>query len=204
MKSIFLVIITGVLGVSAIGQTQSGAATKRSCDLTVAQSPAIRHIRLGMKLDEVLGLFPGSSEDPVIRSALSRADKQFGVAKFGVTPNRDAYKEKLEGISQILFVFLDNRLTSLTVSYNGPEWNSVDEFISSLSESLNLPGAKDWDTSNMDSLKTLRCEGFEIGAHIGGTDSFPNFLQLRSLVAEQIVRDRQAEVKEKARKEFKP
>jgi hypothetical protein len=207
MRQLFLAMIVGVLGVSAIGQTQSGAATKRSCDLTVAQSPAIRHIRLGMKLDEVLGLFPGSREDPGIRSALSQADKQFGMAMFGVDPNRDAYKEKLEGISRLGFQFLDNRLTSLYVGYNGPEWKSIDEFISRLSESLNLPGPKDWDASNIiniNGLKTLRCEGFEITASIGGTGGNSNSVHIHSLIAEQIVRDRREEVKEKARKEFKP
>jgi hypothetical protein len=203
MKSIFLVIITGVLGVSAIGQTQSGAATKRSCDLTVAQSPEVRHIRLGMNLDEVLGLFPGSREDPEIRSALSRADQQFGVTRFNVNPDRYASKAKFEGIRYLMFEFLDNRLTSLLVGYSGPEWKSVDDFVSRLSESLNLPGAKDWEASQ-DSLKTLKCEGFEIRAFIGGTGGNSNSLYIRSLVAEQVVRDRQAEVKEKARKEFKP
>jgi hypothetical protein len=203
MKSIFLVIITGVLGVSAIGQTQSGAATKRSCDLTVARSPAIRHIRLGMNIDEVLGLFPGSREDPEIRSALSQANKQIEVTRIGVTPERYASKEKFEGISLLAFEFLDRRLSSLFVRYNGPEWKSVDDFVSRLSESLNLPGAKDWEASQ-DSLKTLKCEGFEIRASIDGIGGNSNFVHIRSLVAVQIVRDRQEEVKEKARKEFKP
>jgi hypothetical protein len=204
MKRLLVVMIMAVLGVSALGQTQRGASPRGRCALTVAQSPEVRGIRLGMSVEEVLGLFPGSSDAPEIRSALSSADKHFGVTKFNVYPDRYASKVKFEGISQFAFEFLDNRLSAVYVGYNGPEWKSVDVFISRLSESLKLPSANDWEASNLDSLKTLKCEGFEIRASIGGTDGNSNYVLIHSLVAEQMVRDRQAEVKEKARREFKP
>lgn len=204
MKEILVVMIMAVLGISTLGQTQSGASPRGKCALTVAQSPEVRGIRLGMSAEEVLRLFPVSSDAREIRASLSWADKQFGVAKFNVNPDRYSSKAKFEGISQFTFEFLDNRLSSLFVGYNGPEWKSVDEFISRLSETLNLPGAKDWEPSNIDSLKTLRCEGFEIKTFIGGTNGGSNYVVIVSPAAEQMVRDRQAEAKEKARKGFKP
>lgn len=204
MKQLLTALIITVLGISTSGQTQSEAPRGGKCSLTVAQSPAIRGIRLGMSAEEVLGLFPGSSDAPDIRSALARSDKQFGVARFNVFTHQYASEAGFKGISQFDFEFLDNRLSSLYVGYNGPEWKDVDEFISRLSESLRLPGARDWEPSNLKTLKTLKCAGFEIRVSVGGSDGNSNFVQVRSLVAEQMVRDRQAEAKEKARKEFKP
>lgn len=204
MKELLVVVIVAVLGISTLGQTQSGASPRGKCALTVAQSPEVRGIRLGMSLEEVLRLFPGSSDAPETRSALSLADKQFGMAKLTVNPDGYSSKATFEGISQFEFEFLDNRLFSFYVGYRGPEWKSVDEFIARLSESFDLPSAKDWEPSNIDSLKTLRCEGFEIRTYIGGTNGGSNYVLILNPVAEQMVRDRQAEAKEKARKGFKP
>jgi hypothetical protein len=204
MKQLMVMMIMAVLGTSTLGQTQSGASLREKCSLTVAQLPEVRGIRLGMSVAEVLRLFPGSSNVPEIRSALSRADGRIGVVRFDVYPDRYPSKAKFEGIGQLVFQFLDNHLSSYYVGYNGPEWKSVDEFISKVSESLNLPSAQDWERSNVASMKTLKCAGFDISTFIGGTGGNSNYVQVRSLVADQVLRDRQAELKEKARREFKP
>lgn len=202
MKPVFVLMILAAVVSSVFGQTQSDVPAGQKCSLTLAQSPAIRGFKLGLDVDEVLRQFPGRSEDPYVRSALSSADSQFGVAKLHVPTFPYKSEKRFEGISQFDFEFLDKRLTSISVLYEGPEWNSVDEFISKLAEPLNLPGASYWTPSNLSTIKTLKCAGFEVWVFLGSPGS--NSLRIRNPTAEQIVRDRQTEAKERARKTFKP
>ena len=192
-------LVLMILATSALGQTQ-GEVPK--CSLTLAQSPTIRGLKLGMDVEEVLRYFPDRSVDPQVRRALLDADKQFGRASFHapIYPNRA--ESKFAGISQFFFEFLDKRLTSFSVHYEGPEWNNVDEFISKLAEPLKLQSANYWTPSNLPNGKTLKCTGFEVSAWVerGGSNS----VRVRNPAAEEIVKDRQTEAKERARKEFRP
>lgn len=197
MKSVFVLMILAVVTSSALGQTP----TEQKCSLTLAQSPVIRGLKLGMDMDEVLRQFPGRSEDPYVRSALLSADSQFGLVKFHAPTYQYKSEKRFEGISQFDFEFLDKRLTSLSVQYQGPEWNNVDEFVSKVAEPFNLPSASYWTPTNGSHGKTLKCAGFEVWVFVGGGSSS---LQVRNPAAEQIRRDRQTEAKERARKEFKP
>lgn len=202
MKPLFVLMILAALVSSALGQTQSEVPAAQKCSLTLAQAPAIRGLKLGMDVEEVLRQFPGSSDEPHIRNAISMADKEFGVVRFAVPTRPHASESRFAGITGLSFEFLDSRLSSLWVQYAGPEWRSVDEFISRLSEPLNLPGPNSWEPVNLGNEKILKCAGFVIRAFVGGSTS--NSLLLRNPDAEQIVRDRREEVKEKARKAFKP
>jgi hypothetical protein len=201
MKPLFVLVILAALVNSALGQ-QSGVPATQKCSLTLAQSPAIRGLKLGMNVDEVLQQFPGTVDEPHVRNALSMADKEFGVARFGVTTRPAASDSRFAGIYGLSFEFLDRRLSSIWVQYAGPEWRNVDEFISRLSAPLNLPGPISWEPANVVDQKTLKCAGFEIRAHVGGATV--NSLLLRNPAVDQIVKDRQAEVKERARQAFRP
>jgi hypothetical protein len=199
MKLLFASMILAALANSALGQSQIEVP---KCSLTLAQSPTIRGLRLGMDVEEVLRHFPDRSVDPTVRRVLLDADKQFGVAKFLASTYPYQSEPRFAGISQFFFEFLDKRLSSFSVQYEGPEWNNVDEFISKLAEFLNLPSANNWKPSNIETVKTLNCAGFEVRVSLGSQGS--TSLQVRNPTAEQIVKDRQKEVKERARKEFKP
>ena len=199
MKLLFVSMILVALASSTLGQTQTEVP---KCSLTLAQSPTIRGLRLGMEVEEVLQHFPDRSVDPAVRRLLLDADKQFGVAKFMAPTHPYSSEPKFAGISQFYFEFLDKRLSSFSVLYEGPEWNNVDEFISKLADSLKLPSANNWTPSNLPTIKTLNCAGFEVKVFLGSPGS--TSLQVRNPAAEQTVRNRQKEVKERARKEFKP
>lgn len=197
MRSLFLLMILAAMANSALGQTQTEV---QKCSLSAAQSPTIRGLRLGMGVEEVLSQFPGKSGDPTIRTNLLWGEKNFGHAKFSVpTPSETG---KHEGIYQFDLEFLDNRLAAFGIQYKGPEWKNVDEFIARISESLSLPAANFWTPSNLATVKTLNCTGFEVRVFLGGSDS--NYLQVRIAAMEQILADRRTEAKEKARKDFKP
>ena len=200
MKPLFVLVFFIALATSAFAQTQSDVPAGQKCSLTLAQSPTIRGLKLGMDVEEVLRRFPDRSVDPQVRRVLLDADKQFGVAKF----NAPTYPHQSEfaGISQIYFEFLDKRLAAFTVHYEGPEWNNADEFISRLTEPLKLPGANYWTPSSLPTHKTLKCTGFEVSVFVGGGAS--NSVRIRNPAAEEIVKNRQTEAKERARKDFKP
>ena len=201
MKPLFILMILAILVSSALGQTQSDVPAAQKCSLTLAQSPAIRGLKLGMDVEEVLRQFPDSRDEPHIRNAVSMAGREFGVAKFSVPTRPHASESRFAGISGLSFEFLDGRLTSLWVQYAGPEWRSIDEFISRLSGPLNLPEPNAWQPVNA-LQKTLTCTDFEVRAYSGGGGL--SSLLIRNPLVDQIVKDRQAELKEKARSAFKP
>lgn len=197
MKPLFVFLIIVAFAISGFGQTQSAGPAK--CSLTLAQSPAIRGLKLGMSVEEVLRQFPGASEEPHIRQALSSADQEFGVARFSSPSLRS--EPKFAGINGFSFEFLDRHLSSLWVQYAGPEWKTVDDFISRLSGPFNLPGPNSWEPDASDQ-KTLKCVGFEVKVSAG--PSAINSVWLRNPAVLQIVKERREEAKEKARNAFKP
>jgi hypothetical protein len=204
----FLAIALLITGVSAVPtQTNDpGTTSKAICDLTMAQVLVINGLGLGMTPEQVMGLFPGSSEDAEVRSSLSRPASQFGVSSFIIRPDKYKSKEKFAGISQITFTLLDGRVSKFSVGYNGPEWPHVDKFVAKFVEGTNLPAADAWEAYvGLDTqLKTLRCEDFEIRVFAGGQGGNLNYVLLVDLAAEQKLKERRAKAKEKAMRESKP
>ena len=199
MKRLLALTIILVSATFTLAQAPANGSPQPRCTLTLAQSPTIRGIKLGMTSEEVLAMFPGQSQNPTIRAALANASKAFGVARFTVSPN----DKRFEGVNEFDFEFLDDHLTSFYVGYSGPEWNNVREFISVLSSSLKLPGVEYWEPSDAETFRRLNCAGFEIRALTGGGGA-SNFVKVSNLLAPQTVMTRQNEAKEKARQAFKP
>src|SRR5882762_7636063 len=146
------------------------AQEKSTCQLTLAGAPVIKAIKLGMTADEVLALFPGSKEDPEVKTSLSRPPSKFGVSGFVITPAKYESKGKFEGINQITFALLDGRISNFNVGYNGPEYSHVDKFVAKFIEGTTLPPADQWEAYvGMDTqIKSLRCTDFEIRVFAGG------------------------------------
>ncbi len=122
----------GSPSLAKINSNQSPAQTsnatgqeKPTCQLTLAGAPDIKGLRLGMTADEVLALFPGSTDDAEVRTSLSRPPSQFGVSSFLIRPDKYESKEKFAGINQITFTLLDGRVSSFSAGYNGPEYSHV-------------------------------------------------------------------------------
>lgn len=202
MKQLLALITILVLATFTFAQTQTPGSPAPRCTLTLAQSPTIRGVKLGMTAEEVLALFPGRSENPTIRAALNDAPKAFGVARFGVSISRD--DKPFDGVNQFDFEFLDNQLTSFYLGYNGPEWKNVDEFISRLSSSLKMPAVDYWEPHSLETnYKSVKCAGFDVRVAVtpGGSS---NYVRVSDPRAPQTVTVRQNEVKERARREFKP
>ena len=182
-------------------QTTNAAVTDHApCSLVMDQAPVINGLRLGMTPEQVLALFPGSSKDAEVRSALARPASALGVSGFVIRPDKYESKEKFAGITQITFSLLDGRVSSFSVGYNGPEWPHVDKFVAKFTEGTNLPAADGWEAYvGLDTqMKTLKCTDFEVRIFAGGERGNLNYVLIRDLVADKTLKDRRAKAREKA------
>jgi hypothetical protein len=198
-------LIIGVLAASSQG-AGPGARDKAICSLNAAQVTGIGALRLGMTPEQVLALFPGSGEDPEVRSSLSRPASPLGVSSFTIRPSRYQSKEKFAGVRQILFNLLDGRVSTFTLSYDGPEWSHVDKFVAKVIEGTNLPPAEEWEAyPGMETqLKFLTCEDFEIRVFAGGQGGNLNYVLMNDLVAARTLKERRDKARQKAGQESIP
>jgi hypothetical protein len=150
---------------------------------------------------QVLAVFPGSTEDADLRAILSRPPNQFGAATFVIRPDKYESKDRFAGINQISLKLMDGRVYTFRVGYNGPEFSHVDQLVAKFSEGKNLP-AEAWEPYvGMDnSLKMLKCTGFEIQIFTGGPGGNLNYVDILDLEADKQLRAR----REKARQKTTP
>lgn len=210
MKRILLATaILALTALSANSQTKTPAPVTQACKLAVAQAPAIRGVKLGMKVNEVLGLFPGSAENNDIRSALALAEgfPNFGMASVFVFPREYTTRDRFAGISNFRFTFADGRLYQYEVEYEpppgAPVWRHVDDWVGKLADTFGLPAAMDWAVDkNISSRKSLKCEGFQM--EVSNLNFRGNLVVATLDTPLQKQRERRAAYEDKLRREFKP
>ncbi|HEX8160341.1 MAG TPA: hypothetical protein VF538_00460 [Pyrinomonadaceae bacterium] len=204
MKQLLAITLL-IIGVPAVS-AQKGGPDKPICSLTLAQFPGIGDLRLGLTAEQVLALFPGSKEDPEVRASLSRPATALGASSLTIRPSRYRSKERFAGVSQIMFSFLDGRVSTFSIGYDGPEWPHVDKFVAKVAEGTNLPPAEAWEAyAGMETqLKVLKCSGFEIRVFAGGEGGNLNYVLMSDLVAARTLKERRAKARENARPEPKP
>lgn len=182
----------------SVQKKDPGAAGRRAASkLTMAQAPQIGGLKLGMSMEQVLALFPGIRDDAEVRSSLSKPPSKFGELSFVIKPWKYSTKKKFERVSQIVLTFLDGRVSTLYVGYDGPLWEHVDEFVAKFARETKSPGADSWDAYvGMDTqLKTLKCKDFEISVFAGGNNVNINYVQMRDMAAQQKLKERRARAK---------
>ena len=206
MKRTFLAAICTLIALSAYGQTQTTASGVSPCTLNLAQSPAVRGVKLGMNVDDLLQLFPAST---AIRSSIATADgyPHFGSVEVFINPSEYSTRDRFMGIQDFRLVLLDGRVTRYQVEYQqfpfGPTWRKVSDFVTRLAESFKLPSATNWDEDqNTPSQRRLRCDGFQI---VASNLNLQGQLTVSTLEpAYKKVQERQAALDEKLRSEFRP
>lgn len=163
----------------------------------MAAAPALNGLKLGMTPDEVLALFPGSKDDPEVKSILLRPPSQLGVSELSISPAKFESRDKFAGISHVKFNLLDGRVASFNLGYKGPAYSHVDEFVTKFVAGTNLPGPDQWQAYvGMDTqLKTLTCKDFEIRVFAGGEGGNLNYVLMRDLEADKKLKDRRAKAK---------
>jgi hypothetical protein len=186
-------------------ETANAVSDNPPCSLNLDQAPVIDGLRLGMTPKQVLALFPGSSEDAEVRDGVSTI-RAFGVSGFIIRPDRFGSKEKFANVTQMIFTLLDNRVSSMNVGYNGPEWPHVDKFVTKFVEGTTLPAPDQWEAYvGLDTqMKTLTCKDFDLRVFAGGKGGNLNYVLMRDLVADKTLKDRKAKARERAKEKATP
>ena len=199
---LLIAVMFGLVSTVAAQTPNTGASGTNECRLKLSQAPAIRGIRLGMSADQVVAQIPGSESDSNFLAGLSR--DYFGSRNASLMPgNYSTSKEKFAGIQSINLTFLDGRLVSLWIIYDGPEWRSNEQFVARLAELLNLPGVGSWRPRNEGGLAIV-CDGVEISGQALGSKIAAIGVKDTTVDAAAVVRERAEVPKEKARRAFKP
>jgi hypothetical protein len=230
MKFTILNVILLLTFSVVFGQGDSKTVPATKCTLALAQAPALRGLRLGMTQAQVLARFPGLSLDRADEVGLSRlrlalidvdlypkgsSNRDRGVQldiAAGTTEGRaftaDSSKfPDLKGVRRIQLRFVDGRISYVQLGYDDSfKWNGVDEFTQTVSKNLGLPG--EWrvpgESDAIVNQKELRCDGFLMGATIGGDTTDARMgaqLSLEDTAITQAVEKRQKDREEKKRRE---
>jgi hypothetical protein len=187
----------------------SGPPAQSRCNLTEANSPNIRGIKLGMTTEQLLALFPGSGDKADIKDMLDKAKvpASFEAAYLTFDPTAYTSRERFARINAVSVTIYKGRVVEFGVFYigpssSGPAWRNVDEWIAKLSEAFSLPGAQEWAAGpNANASKTLRCNGFEVEASV---DEGAGSIKLRSLTNLRELQDRMNAEPDRRRREFRP
>jgi hypothetical protein len=180
-------------------QVTGRAFAQSRCSLTEATAPAVRGLKLGMSVEQVTALFPGSTKRKETKEALAKAKAASEVVHVTFEPS-DGGKDQNADVASFSAGFIKGRVVDLSVQYLGPEWKNVDEWIAKLTETLGLPGVNNWQPGPSEAPnKVLKCSGIEIEAAVeGGGGS----ITIRSTENPNDSQDRARE--EKKKRDFKP
>jgi hypothetical protein len=202
MRYLALVALCCSMTTLCLGQTPSGPSAKPQCRLTPEQAPEIRGVRLGMSMEKLMAAFPEDANRTTIETAVknSKRSDNYGFSGGTLYPGNGGANEKFAGVIAIGVEILDERVSFFQVSYRGPEWEDVDQFIAKLSDAFHLPKAELWKPAAAET-KSLACNGFEIRAYTGESS---NAVLVRSSAAAEVVNDRREAAREKERRAFKP
>jgi len=191
------------VGVSADSNKAAASSTshKTQCTLGLSQAPELYGLRLGMSAGEVLALFPGSGEDEYVQRTLSRSQSSgsIGHAWLKINPHKYSAESRYAEVKIFALRILDGRVFYINVEFNGPQWKSVDEFISRYAGELNLPTPDAWEQAQYSISKYLICDGFEIRFYAAPQrSSNTNYIDIIDNLAAKILNDRKARGKDKA------
>ena len=167
----FCIIVVSLIPASA---KVTGEPPAQGCSLTEATAPAVRSIRLGMSVDQLVGLFPGSAKRKEIREALEKARASTGnePVMLAFDPAADAGGERLAGVDSVSASVYKGRVIAFNVVYVGTTWRTIDEWVEKLAQTYGLPAAARWAACpNENPNRVLGCSGIEIEAAIQGGGS---------------------------------
>jgi hypothetical protein len=157
-----VILICSVLLFSTTASAQDATCRLKLGDLQ--QAAELKGFHLGMTMDEVKAQAP---------QVVFTKTNDLGLSKTSISPDFYPRSEKstFQDVRTVSFYFLDERLTSLWIGYDHTfKWQTVDEFVNGISQSLHLPNAwSSWKTRG----KQLRCIDFQITVStIAGSPSF--------------------------------
>jgi len=135
------------------------------CKLTLAQSPVIRGLRLGMTSDELFAIFPANEREEFDRAQklkIAELPPNYGYTSFQFYPSNYATKDRFIGISDLSFDLFDGKVMKIVANYiNAPQFDRQGQLMEIITRQFGLPKFKDWPGYSEYSIDTsLPCEGF--------------------------------------------
>lgn len=133
----------------------AGSALAQQCNLKIEQltdAPELRGFRLGMSVEQVTARVP--------QVKFGHTDK-IGVNKTSINPLYDSRFDQASfaDVRTVSLDFLDGKLTTLWIGFESSfKWQTVAEFVTGISKSLNLPAS--WSPKK--GGQELRCDGFSV------------------------------------------
>ncbi len=217
MKKTFSLLLFLVSATSfAFSQTSESGST---CQLSSAQMPAIRGIKLGMHINDLLQVLydDTSSVNSNSLAANLKGYPEYGRYNLSFSPHSSTNiipflsKEKFPGIEDISVTFFDDRIISFTIRYtnfhrdkSAPVWNSVQELIGKFVKAYKLPESPSWFIESTDTA-FLTCADFKAvlkADMVGGGLTFIDVRLLKDLAP--TIKARREEDMQKRREAFKP
>jgi hypothetical protein len=143
-------------------------AQEEPCRLERAVAPDYGGVMLGMKVEEVAGMFPGSEElQKGARQGASDASKPFVASLGGL--ELGIRREHFKDVAELLLTFLGGALHRIDVRYRQPvPWREVGAFSAEASRRLAVPSDA-WGEPASDDEKQARlldCRGFSVAVRI--------------------------------------
>src|SRR5262245_10517034 len=212
-RILFVSLFTATLTMTALSQTQNQPENTPVCNLSLSQAPVIRGIRLGMKPDEWLKLFPGSAQDEKIKAILDQPPRypDYGLKEITLYPAaftqfqfRYLPVQEFSGINRVSLSLFDNQILAIQIAYApypyiDTPWDNVAQLIPIFTETFNLPHISSWYKDG--SQAKLKCSGFEMTLTAGNG---PMASLISNYNYRQIIQQRAESDKQKGRAAFKP
>ena len=201
----------GPTGLDRLLPAKSSGGEQSRCDISLARSPEVRGLRLGMTLRETTSRFRPPRVEEAEWCGRQMLEFDWGDDLLGQPAPRSS---ELAGVRRIRLGFLDGKLAYFRVTYDSKDTPLTSEqFRSPLTLSLALSGR--WrradGTGEWEPLYSIGCEGFtvmtgyEVGPYVELHDTGAIDLLLRRREETKLRRLREAEEeKERRRRVFKP
>ncbi|MDT5269571.1 MAG: hypothetical protein QOH49_1757 [Acidobacteriota bacterium] len=145
----------------------TAAAAQEPCRLERAVAPDYGGVMLGMRLEALAQMFPGSEELQKGTQGAGSSSKPF-VASLGML-ELGVRKEQFRDVGELMLTFLGGTLHRIDVRYRQPvSWREVTEFSAEASKRLAVP-ADSWGEPASDAEKhsrVLDCRGFSVVVRI--------------------------------------
>jgi len=213
-RILFVSLFAATLTITAFSQTQNQPENAPVCNLSLSEAPVIRGIRLGMKPDEWLKLFPGSAQDEKIKAILDQPPRFPNYGSNSITftlPSgsgefRYLPREEFLGVNYVMLHLIDNNIGGFEVLYaqsssGGNPWDDVSQLAIIFSKTFKLPDISVWRKENPQRAM-LECSGFEL--ILETYNAQPRALLRSKSNFIQIIEQRREVDKQKGRAAFKP
>jgi hypothetical protein len=147
-----------------------------ACNLTLAQAPVIRGLRLGMTSDELFALFPANERETFDRAQRLKSAEiapAYGYTTFQFNTSNYPGQDRFKGISGVSFGVFDNKIVSIEAGYwPTPQFDSITQLMGVITRQFKLPSFIEWpNPKDSWGIHNLGCDGFKVSIN-GNASSF--------------------------------